>query len=276
MLGKAERPWRTIRDNAYAMLHSMSVPNSMRSCAINTVVCLRNRTYIRSVGLTGRIPLTLLTSSVSDASKFRVFGCAVFAKVSDKLRRKFGEKAFRGVMVGFPHDARGYRVYNPETRRMTTSVHAVFQENTPGFGSHLPIDSAITDRSDDEYPQDVSPPSHPNDTTVSDPQPPPTAPRQTRLRSHPLNNVELVAQHMSDYPPTLVTARCDPKHGKTKEDIFEQPHVPDLISCPPHTHAGTSPTAVTLLSARECVELLALASRCIVLMYKVAMCHSST
>jgi hypothetical protein len=30
--------------------------------------------------------------------------------------------------------------------------------------------------------------------------------------------------------------------------------VPDLITSPPHTHAGTSPTAVALLSARECVE----------------------
>jgi transposase InsO family protein len=29
MLGKAERPWRTIRDNASAMLHIMAVPNSM-------------------------------------------------------------------------------------------------------------------------------------------------------------------------------------------------------------------------------------------------------
>jgi hypothetical protein len=100
MLGKAERPWRTLRDNASAMLHDMAVPNSMWSCAVITVVYLRNRTYSRSVGLTGGIPLTLLTSSAHDASKFRVFGCAVFVKVPDKLRRKLGEKAFRGVMVG--------------------------------------------------------------------------------------------------------------------------------------------------------------------------------
>jgi transposase InsO family protein len=29
VLGKAERPWRTIRNNAYAMMHTMSVPNAM-------------------------------------------------------------------------------------------------------------------------------------------------------------------------------------------------------------------------------------------------------
>jgi hypothetical protein len=47
MLTKAERPLRTIRDNAFAMLHSMVVPNFMWSCAINTFVYIRNRTYNR-------------------------------------------------------------------------------------------------------------------------------------------------------------------------------------------------------------------------------------
>jgi hypothetical protein len=94
MLGKAERPWRTLRDNASAMLHGMAAPNYRWSCVVSTVVYLRNRTCNRSVGLTGGIPLTLLTSSAPDASKFRVFGCAVFAKVPDKLRRKLGEKHF--------------------------------------------------------------------------------------------------------------------------------------------------------------------------------------
>jgi hypothetical protein len=60
---------------------------------------------------------------------------------------------------------------------------------------------------------------------------------------------------MSDYPPTLVTACCDLEQGKAKEDILEQPQVPDLITGPPHTLAFTSPIAVVLLSGRECVEL---------------------
>jgi hypothetical protein len=91
----------------------MAVPNSMWSCAVNTVVYPRNRTYIRSVGLAGGIPLTLLASLVPDASKFRVSGCAVFAKVPDKLRWKLGEKVFRGLMIGYPPNASGYHVYNP-------------------------------------------------------------------------------------------------------------------------------------------------------------------
>jgi hypothetical protein len=52
------------------------------------------------VGVSGGVPLTLLASPEPDASKFRVFGCTVFAKVPDKLDRKLGEKTFRGIIVG--------------------------------------------------------------------------------------------------------------------------------------------------------------------------------
>jgi transposase InsO family protein len=70
MLGKAKRPWRILRDNASAMLHSMHVPNFIWLCAVNNVVCLRNRTYNHVVGLSGGVPLALLTSTPPDASKF--------------------------------------------------------------------------------------------------------------------------------------------------------------------------------------------------------------
>jgi hypothetical protein len=107
MLGKAERPWRTLRDTASALLHGMSVPNSMWSCVINTVVYFRNRMFSRAVGAYGGVPLTLMTSQAPDASKFCVFGCTVFANMPDKLRRKLGEKAFRGIMVGSHLTPRG-------------------------------------------------------------------------------------------------------------------------------------------------------------------------
>jgi hypothetical protein len=72
------------------MLHAMFVLNIMWSCAISIVVHLRNRTSNIAVGLFGGVPITLLICAVSDASTFRVFGCAVFAKVPDNLKRKLG------------------------------------------------------------------------------------------------------------------------------------------------------------------------------------------
>jgi transposase InsO family protein len=159
-LGKAERPWRTLRDCASSMLHAMSMPNSTWSCAINTVVYLRNRTYTRAVGPFGGVPITLLTGAVPDASVFRVFGCTVFAKVPDSLRRKLGLKAFRGAMVGYSHNSPGYRIYNPATRRITTSVHVKFEETVPRFGSSHPLASSIDVCADAETIL-VTPASHP-------------------------------------------------------------------------------------------------------------------
>jgi hypothetical protein len=123
MLGKAECPWRTIQDNASATICSSQLHVVMRCHHY----CVPPQLHVQSLGRPQWWhPLTLLTSFVPHASRFRVFGCAVFAKVPDNLRRKLSEKAFRGVMVGYPTDAPGYRVYNnPETRRIATSVHAV-------------------------------------------------------------------------------------------------------------------------------------------------------
>jgi hypothetical protein len=181
--------------------------------------------------------------------------------VSDKLLRKLGEKEFRGVMVGYPHVSPWHRVYNPAIRRITTSVHVVFQENTPGlFGARQPIDSVITDDvitiTDADDPQDTSPKSYPlalDTTPISDTHSPHEADRPSHLKSQPTRYGELVA-HMPDYPPVLVTACCDPEHGKSKEDIFEQPSVPNLITGPHHLPAGASLDSIALLSARDSIE----------------------
>jgi hypothetical protein len=168
--------------------------------------------------LTGGVPLTLLTSSAPDTSKFRVFECTVFTKVPDKSRRKLSEKPFRGVMVGYPPNAHGCRIFNPETRIITTSVHVVFLENTPGFNARLLVDSVIVDACDANDPPDTPLTSHPIDPT------PPSSPsfdlptthvadRPSRLRSHPLRYGDLVA-HMAQYPPILVTACCDHGQGR--------------------------------------------------------------
>jgi hypothetical protein len=89
-----------------------------------------------------------------------MFGCTVFAKVHDSLIRELGLKAFRGVMVGYSHNSPGYRVYNPATRRITTSVHVQLKETLPGFGTAHHVDSSIDVCADaDVIP--IAPASHP-------------------------------------------------------------------------------------------------------------------
>jgi hypothetical protein len=219
-----------------------------------------------SVGVSCDVLLTLLTSQEPDASKFRVFGCTVFAKVPDKLRRKLGEKAFRGIMDGYPHDAPGYRIYNLVTRRITTSVHLVFQEDVPGFPPSLIVDSFICDDPELDNDRGSSPQSHPLDIdpqadealhldppTIAAPPPLPDHDRPSRLRSHLIPYGELVA-HLSDHPRVFVSTCCDPEECQPTEDIVAQPDMATLIIGPPHLPARATPPGIALPSARDFVE----------------------
>jgi hypothetical protein len=64
MIGKAKRPLCTLCGNVVAMLHILSVPNSMWSCAVNTVVYLRNCSFSHALGLSGGFPITLYVQIV--------------------------------------------------------------------------------------------------------------------------------------------------------------------------------------------------------------------
>jgi hypothetical protein len=140
MLGKVERPWRALRDCDSSMPHAMSFSNRMCPCAIIIAVHLRNRTSTNTIGPAWGFAIILLTCAVPYASTFRVFGCVVFAKVPDNLRRELGMKAFRGVMVGCSPISNWYRVNNPTSIRVTTHAHVKSQKIVPGFGTSQPVD----------------------------------------------------------------------------------------------------------------------------------------
>jgi hypothetical protein len=127
MLGKAERPWRTLRDNASTLLHNMSVQNSMWACAINTVVhlciwCLRWRSpHAPHVTRARRVQVPCLR-----------------VQCLRQGARQAPSQAW-GESVSRPW----YRIYNHVTRRITTSVHVVFQEDVPGYPPSMTVDSLI-------------------------------------------------------------------------------------------------------------------------------------
>jgi hypothetical protein len=150
--------------------------------------CVPPQPHIQSRrGPSGGVPLTLLTPTTTDASKFRVFGCNVFAKVPYKSRRELGEKVLRGVMVGYSPYAPLYRVYNPVTRRISISVHVNFQEDNRGINTSTPIDFVIYGASNTTSDYDPSPQSHPHSHTGCRPPPyVPNAVRSHRLRSRPV------------------------------------------------------------------------------------------
>jgi hypothetical protein len=232
------------------------------------VVChgstyLRNRIFSRVFGPSRGVPLTLLTGTVPDASTFRVFKCAVFAKVPDNLRRKLGLKAFRGVMVGYSQNSHGYRVYNLATRRITTSVHVKFQESVPGIGTSHPVDSSIDVFFDvDDAPDAPGIASH---TQLSQDDMDPTdalldSGRPTRVTVAPAHFEDYVA-HVSTVTRVCVSNLCESDMSDHMEDILPLPDLSLLVAQPRHMSTEGPADDVALVSASVRVEPASIGTR---------------
>jgi hypothetical protein len=124
-LGRIERQWRTIADGAKTLLLVASLPNRFWGNAFLTMVYIRNRCW--SSGANG-IPFHLTTGKLPDLSNLRVFGCEAFVHIDVSRRRKMGDKAWKGIFVGYAFDSPSWLIYNPITRRIIRSRNVVFNE----------------------------------------------------------------------------------------------------------------------------------------------------
>jgi len=124
-LGRIERLWRTLTDGAKALLLYASLPERFWGQAFLTMIYIRNRCW--SSGSNG-IPLELVTGKRPNLSYLRVFGCPAFVHIDESSKRKLGDKAWKGVFVGYAFDSPAWIVYNPRTRKLIRSRSVVFNE----------------------------------------------------------------------------------------------------------------------------------------------------
>ena len=130
--GKAERTLQTIIQHASCMLQHGRVPQSLWAEAINTSCYLYNRTPHSSLG--GLTPFEVLTGAKPSIDHLRVFGSTCFLHVPKQQRRKLDPRAIACVFVGYSVNkpVGTYRIFNPQTRQVTESLHVVFHEGTLG------------------------------------------------------------------------------------------------------------------------------------------------
>lgn len=111
------------------MLISASVPRIFWGEAVLTAVHLINR-----------IP-TALTASISpherlyrippDYSSLRVFGCTCFVMCHSVDRGKIDRRSIMCVFLGYSDTQKGYRCYDPLSRKLYVSRNVVFLERIP-------------------------------------------------------------------------------------------------------------------------------------------------
>jgi len=124
--GVAERKNRHIAEIARAMLNEKNLPNYLWAEAVATAVYIMNRTPTAAVH--GMTPEEKFTGKKPDVSHLRVFGCIAYVHVPDEKRSKLDPKAEKCIFIGYSSEQKGYRCFNPSTRKWQVSRDVVFDE----------------------------------------------------------------------------------------------------------------------------------------------------
>ncbi len=135
--GVAERMNQTLMSKVRAMLLLGKLSGKFWAEALLHAVFIQNRLSIKA--LDWMSPFTFLTGLVPNLSKVRVFGSRAYVVIDETQRSKLDEKAKGMILLGIS-DTGIYRVFDPESLRVTTARHVVVDEsNFPGY----PIPNAV-------------------------------------------------------------------------------------------------------------------------------------
>lgn len=109
--GVAERMNRTLQDRARSMLVGAGLGGGFWVEAIGTASYIRNRGPVEGLSKT---PDELWSGSVPSVKHLRAFGSKAYVSL-EKFKRggKMGETKWEGVIVGYPRNSVGYRVWDP-------------------------------------------------------------------------------------------------------------------------------------------------------------------
>ncbi|KAK8933736.1 hypothetical protein KSP39_PZI015982 [Platanthera zijinensis] len=134
--GVAERKHRHIIETARALLISASAPHSFWAEAVLTATHLINITP--STSISGATPYERLYSRQPTYASLRTFGCTCFVLLPGPERTKLSARSSRCVHLGLSPHHKGYRCYDPVTRRIRISRHVSFVEHEMFFSTPPP------------------------------------------------------------------------------------------------------------------------------------------
>jgi Reverse transcriptase (RNA-dependent DNA polymerase)/Integrase core domain len=133
--GVAERKNRHILETARSMLLEYEVPQVYWDHAVSAAVYLINR--MPSNVLNFQTPLQVLSSYVSIPSILnlppKVFGCVAFVHIQKHQRSKLEPCAEKCVFVGYGQNQKGYKCFNPVSKKLFVTMDVTFIETESFF-----------------------------------------------------------------------------------------------------------------------------------------------
>ncbi|KAI5355015.1 hypothetical protein L3X38_007910 [Prunus dulcis] len=126
--GVAERKNRTIVEMSKTMMKEKKLPYKFWGEAVNTAVYIRDRCPTKALEKVS--PFEAFSGRKSGVKHLKVFGSICFCHVPNQLRSKLEDAAVKCIFVGYGKCEKGYRVYNLQTNKITTSRSVIFDENS--------------------------------------------------------------------------------------------------------------------------------------------------
>ena len=74
-----------------------------------------------------------LAAIITSELPLKIFGCTVFVHIPNKSRSKLDPRAEKCVFLGYAPNQKGYKCFNPQTRKFHITMDVSFLENTPFF-----------------------------------------------------------------------------------------------------------------------------------------------
>jgi hypothetical protein len=107
------------------MLIEKQLPHSYWGEAVVTACYVQNRCPTKKLN---QVPEAIWSGSTPSVKHFRVFGCLCYKHIPDQKRKKLDDKSEVMIMIGY-HTAGAYKLYNPITKKVTSSRDVTFEED---------------------------------------------------------------------------------------------------------------------------------------------------
>ncbi|XP_060964985.1 retrovirus-related Pol polyprotein from transposon RE2 [Cannabis sativa] len=138
--GIAERKNKHLLEVARAMMFYMNVPKYLWGDAVLTASYLINRMPTKVLHYT--TPLKCFkkffpTSRINSDLPLKIFGSTVFVHLPKMSRSKLDPRAEKCIFLGYPPNKKGYKCFNPISKRIYITMDVSFAENSPYFSKNF-------------------------------------------------------------------------------------------------------------------------------------------
>lgn len=124
--GVAERKNRTVMNMVRSTLSMRKVPKIFWAEAVNWTFYVLNR--CPTFAVKDVTPQEAWSGIKPNVEHFRVWGSLAHVHVPNEKRGKLDDKSNTCILLGFSEESKGYRLFNPATKKVVVSRDVVFEE----------------------------------------------------------------------------------------------------------------------------------------------------